>query len=309
MIQKQIGNWLIEFDREATEIAYTNVTHGITCDCQPCQNYDKACSAFPVSVRNFFDELGIDISKPAELMNFTIENNVANMGGWYHIVGNYLDGDDVWQPVAPKHSHQKTTVMFTITDGFQIGFTHMVALVEEGFPHPVIQMEINFYVPWVLDEPYNEKPPTKKEISEMNLKIHKKRLLEEIKEFIDISRIDSEAECWDIDKINHMGVEVFDSGTIVYFSDEHKHFWEHDNNDDYDFIIETAAFVKDLLTGQTRFERSYRGTKLVRVAYYTKAANSDEWILQQNFGTALFRPLLHFPKKVVKTEIIEFKQQ
>ena len=149
MIQKQIGNWLIEFDREATENAYANITHGITCDCQLCQNYDKACSAFPAAVRNFSDELGVDISKPAELMDFTFENNIANMGGWYHIVGNYLDGDE---PIAPKQSHRKTTEMFTAADGFQIGFTNMVALVEEGFPRPVIQMEINFSVPWVLDE-------------------------------------------------------------------------------------------------------------------------------------------------------------
>jgi len=108
LIQKQIGNWLIEFDREATENAYANITHGITCDCQPCLNYDKACSVFPVTVRDFFDELGVDLLKPAELMNFTVENDIANTGGWYHIVGNYLDGDDVWQPVAPKHAHKKS---------------------------------------------------------------------------------------------------------------------------------------------------------------------------------------------------------
>mgnify|MGYP000937123149 CR=1 FL=1 len=242
-------------------------------------------------------------------MNYTVENNIANMGGWYHIVGNYLEGDDVWQPVAPDHTQQKTTEMFTIADGFHIGFTHMVALVEEGFPHPVIQMEINFYVPWVLDEPYDEKPPTKKELREINKKACRRQLLEKLKEFLDISKIDINADCWDIDNENHMGVEVFDSGTIVYFSDEHQHFWEHDNCDDYDFIDETAAFMKDLLTGQTRFERSYRGKKLVRVAYYTKANDSQEWILQQNFGTALFRPLFHFQKKIVKTEIIEFRQQ
>jgi len=96
-------------------------------------------------------------------------------------------------------------------------------------------------------KPYNGKPLTKKEIHAMNAKIYKKRLLGELENFIDISRIDSEAECLDIDKINHMGVEVFDSGAIVYFSDEHQHFWKRDNNDDCDFIVETADLIKDLL--------------------------------------------------------------
>lgn len=146
MNKKEIGNWIIEFDREATQNAYANIMHEITCDCQPCRNYSKAFSAFPENVHQFFNELGIDISKPAELMNFTVENGIANMGGWYHIVGNYIGGDDVWQPVTPNHSHQKTTEMFTIADGFDIGFTHMVALVEEGFRSYFIKFSHTFAI-------------------------------------------------------------------------------------------------------------------------------------------------------------------
>ncbi|MCL2140578.1 MAG: hypothetical protein FWH42_02705, partial [Dehalococcoidia bacterium] len=250
----------------------------------------------------------IDLLKPSEVYENYFKNEKVFYGGFYHIVGNYLSGDDVWQPVTKDLSHQKATEMFHVANDFDIGFTHIVAVVPEGFPQPVLQMEVSFTLPWVLDESYNDKQPTKKELREINKKAYKQQFIEKLKEIIDISKIDTDADCWDIDKINHMGVEILDSGSIVYFSDEHQHFWEH-NNDDYDFVVETVSFIKDLLAGQTRFERSYRGKKLIRVAYYTKADGTDEWILQQNFGTALFRPLFRFPKKVVKTEIIEFRQQ
>ena len=168
--EKKIGNWLIEFDYEATKNAYSSIIQKITCGCHTCRNYDKALSDFPNEVHDLFNELGIDLSKPAEVYESAFENGIVQMGGWYHIVGNYLEGDDVWLPVAPDHSHQKTTEMYTISDGFQVGFTHMIALVEEDYPHPVIQMEINFYVPWVLGESYDQKPPTKKELRELNKK-------------------------------------------------------------------------------------------------------------------------------------------
>ncbi|MCL2707086.1 MAG: hypothetical protein FWE97_02845, partial [Dehalococcoidia bacterium] len=135
---------------------------------------------------------------------------------------------------------------------------------------------------------------------------YKHQLLERLREFIDTSKITMNAKRWEIDKVNHMGVEVFDDSTIVYFSSEHEHFWRHDNSADYDFIDKTTSFMKGLLTGQTLFERSYCGEKLVSMAYYIKANGSGEWALQQKVFTALFRNLFRFPEKVHKTEIIEF---
>jgi len=41
-----------------------------------------------------------------------------------------------------------------IADGFRIGFTQHTALVPQRFPRPVLQMEIIFTLPWVLDAPY-----------------------------------------------------------------------------------------------------------------------------------------------------------
>ena len=287
MTTKTIAGWQIEFDKAETQAAYAKLPNDIGCSCHTCRNFKKAAPSLPVTVFSFFEELGIDLLKPSEVYENYYKDEQVFYGGFYHIVGNYLSGDDVWQPVTKDPSHQKTTEMFHVADDFDIGFTHNVAVVPEGFPQPVLQMEVSFTLPWVLDEPYNDKQPTKKELREINKRAYKQQFIEKLKEILDISKIDTDADCWDIDKVNNMGVEIFDSGSIVYFSNEHQHFWEHDNSNDNDFVVETVSFIKDLLAGQTRFERSYCGKKLVRVAYYTKADGSDEWVLQQNFGTAL----------------------
>ena len=155
MTQKQIAGWIIEIDKDTTELAYAKLPLDIGCTCHTCRNYIAAISAFPNEVLEFFEEFGIDPAKPSEVYENKFENNKVLYGGFYHIVGDYISGDDIWQPVAKKHKHQKTTEFCKITDDFQIGFTHGVVLVPDKFPRPVLQMEISFNIPWVLDESYN----------------------------------------------------------------------------------------------------------------------------------------------------------
>lgn len=42
--------------------------------------------------------------------------------------------------------------MFELSSNYQVAFTDEIALVGEGFPTPVIQMEILAKIPWVLQE-------------------------------------------------------------------------------------------------------------------------------------------------------------
>jgi hypothetical protein len=154
MTQKQIAGWLIELDKKATELAYAERPLGMSCSCHICRNYSAAISSFPSEVDAFFNELGIDIAKPSEIYECNFENNQILYGGFFHIVGSYLSGDDMWQPVAENDTAQKTIELFKITDGFHIGFTQGTALVPDNFPRPVLQMEIRFTAPWILDESY-----------------------------------------------------------------------------------------------------------------------------------------------------------
>ena len=156
MTTKTIAGWQIEYDKEATRVAYAKLSDDIGCTCHTCRNFINAAPSLPNDVFGFFEELGIDLLKPSEVYENYYEDGKVFYGGFYHIVGNYLSGDDVWQPVAKDHSHQNITEMFHVTDNFDIGFTHMVAIVPEGFPKPLLQMEVSFTLPWVLDEPYEQ---------------------------------------------------------------------------------------------------------------------------------------------------------
>lgn len=155
MIQKQMSNWKIEFDKSATQTAYEALdTAEILCTCITCRNYYKAVLVFPGDVIEFFNSLGIDPSKPSEVYDLGFEDGYATYSGFYHIVGNYLSGDDIWQPVTKYNLPKKTVEMYSITEKYKIGFTHKLDLVPEGFSTPSLQMEISFEIPWVLDEPY-----------------------------------------------------------------------------------------------------------------------------------------------------------
>ena len=149
-----IGSWNLEYDKIATQNAYSNsipINQG--CSCNSCENYYQASKKFPAEINSLFGALGIDASKPAEVYDCGVfENGRVLYGGFYHIVGNILSGEDVWQPIAKNHSKQVN--MLRIADGFEVGFSFSNNLVRESFPASVCQMEISFWVPWVINEPY-----------------------------------------------------------------------------------------------------------------------------------------------------------
>ncbi len=52
-----------------------------------------------------------------------------------------------------------------IADGYSVGFSNHVDLLEDDFPEPAMQIEIDFFhIPWMLDEenPYTDKLITNK---------------------------------------------------------------------------------------------------------------------------------------------------
>lgn len=161
MTTLQLSGWSIEFDKAATAAAYRPVPFvNQGCKCLSCENYYRAALHFPQIVLDFLANMGIDVRKPSEIYDCcTITDGKVLYGGFYHIVGNYLSGNDAWQPVKKKRFWHKVTAshpapFHKIEEGFEVGFTTMVALVPAGFPRPILQMEVSFEVPWVLEEEY-----------------------------------------------------------------------------------------------------------------------------------------------------------
>ncbi|MDR1564781.1 MAG: hypothetical protein LBS74_07480 [Oscillospiraceae bacterium] len=144
---------------------------------------------------------------------------------------------------------------------------------------------------------------------------NKSYLLECLAQVVDVSCLDLTKDIWEIDSVNHMGVDFTGTGTIVYLPyADHRHFdtWGIEGESVEDVLQETATFIGELLGGETRFVQTFRKDNLMRTEYYTRAEATDEWVAQECYSTScisccLFPP---FYKPTHKTEtIVVFKQQ
>ena len=133
------GGCALNVDVGRTRAYYSRV-HGIGCDCAGCRNYEKAAALFPEAVKALMEEMGISPEKPAEVyINGALcEGKSVSYGGFYHLCGT-MEGE----VPAPE------TI---IAPGYAVWFRRECDLLDEAFPRPAIQMEIDFRVPWVLDE-------------------------------------------------------------------------------------------------------------------------------------------------------------
>lgn len=154
------GKFTIDVDIEKNRAFYqTGEALTVGCNCDGCVNFEKAADSFPELVREFFQGLGVDPKKPAETFAYCSEENGKNLfyGGFYHLCGTVLTGDNAW---IMREVDSTTSVLYVnedylyeIADGFNVLFsTAGDALLEDGFPEPVITMDFEFHVPWVLDK-------------------------------------------------------------------------------------------------------------------------------------------------------------
>ena len=107
-----------------------------------------------MAAKDVLDQLGIDHRKPAEVYTTgRVDSGLHQYGGWFHFVGRIESGADAWRQVD-KEGKSFTGELEPFTDHFQVGFTSRVALLPEPFQgKPVVQMEFETYIPWVLAEP------------------------------------------------------------------------------------------------------------------------------------------------------------
>ena len=152
----EFGQFVIDADPERTR-AYYETDPGITCTCSGCRNYARAAEAFPEGLRDFFRTLGIDSKKPAEVyVNCTQKDGTLFYAGFYHLCGKLVQGQGGWHTVVSddtgKTSAWDRESCYPVADGFLIAFTEDAALVAPDFPRPVLQLEIDASLPWLLEE-------------------------------------------------------------------------------------------------------------------------------------------------------------
>lgn len=142
----EFGLYRVDVDMERTRRWYeTEPTASQCCDCDGCVNFDRAADLFPESIKSFFAALGADAKKPIEVyVNYTNKDGTLWYGGWYHLCGTLLsEGEELWQVIEGKPFGSR---------GFQIFFRGRADCVQENCPRPVVQMELNADIPWVLEK-------------------------------------------------------------------------------------------------------------------------------------------------------------
>lgn len=142
----EFGPYRVDVDVDRTRQWYkTEPTASQCCDCDGCVNFDRAADLFPERVKSFFTALGADAKKPIEVfVNHTNKDGTLFYGGWYHLCGMLLsEGEELWQVTEGESFGPR---------GFQIFFKGDLDCVQENCPRPVVQMEINADIPWVLEK-------------------------------------------------------------------------------------------------------------------------------------------------------------
>ena len=148
------GNFRLDVDVDSTKEFYD--MHGKTvledCGCVNCRNYYEAISKVSDKVESFFSSIGIDPQKSPEATWLTTnEDGIAYYHIIFHVVGTIIQSVDIYKPVEDNGYQLINENFYEIDKNFKVGFTSNAVLVEEDFPKPCMQLEIEAYLPWVIN--------------------------------------------------------------------------------------------------------------------------------------------------------------
>ena len=151
------GNYTIDIDVEKTRQIYQRLPL-ITqrCDCDGCRNFEKAVDILPKAVRTFFDDLGVDLKRIVErYVNCKNKDGTLLYGGFCHVCGTLIQGENAWVNIFPNHSYYNPDLAYHLDDNFFLSFQEECLMVEEQFEAPMLQIEFEANIPWVLNKENN----------------------------------------------------------------------------------------------------------------------------------------------------------
>lgn len=149
----EIGKYLLDIDTDKTKEFYS-LTDEISCDCQGCRNFKKWSINLHKDLFSFFESLGVN---PEKLEEMSIccknKNGTVFYNGYYNICGKILQGKNEKIRISKNHYKYPDDALVEISESFSVSFfDNDIYLLNEDFPKPVIKMNINADVPWLLDE-------------------------------------------------------------------------------------------------------------------------------------------------------------
>ena len=151
----KFGDYELEIDVERTRQFYLESIQDLTegCDCPGCRNFRKAYEQMSREVKSFFWKLGVDILKAPDMSVYygNSEKQTLFYNGFVHLCGEILKDGALRTIVTPNQTQIEAESWYVIAEECSVMFTKDCALLESGFPAPVIQMEVCMDIPWVLD--------------------------------------------------------------------------------------------------------------------------------------------------------------
>ena len=168
-----IGECKIEIDENATLAFYAEHGELNSCGCSGCRNFREAVSTLPPAVHEFFKSCGIDdLRLITEIIPYVMQDGLLLYGGFFHVVGRMSGGIEKTETI-PGHEPSKTKLgrLFGIrrkthtllawseskqkelAPRFSIWFKDAIDLPEPDLPENTLQIEIQWSLEWVLDEP------------------------------------------------------------------------------------------------------------------------------------------------------------
>ena len=148
------GNYTVDIDVEKTKQAYDKLSLiSQRCSCDGCQNFERSVDSLPSSVRSFFDTMGIDLKKIVECyVNCKNEDGTLFYGGFCHVCGTMIQGKSAWVKTSETQSYYHPDLAHPLHDHFYVSFQEECFIVEEPFEGPLLQIEFQATIPWVLDK-------------------------------------------------------------------------------------------------------------------------------------------------------------
>ena len=145
MTELQIGDQLIQYDREATAAIYSTLKSGGAekCGCIACKNFAaQRDDIYPASFRSLLQQLGIDPAKDGWVYDYgPLPNGRYLYGGWFYLIGELITAGE-----------RNVGVARSAPDSFEFFFTRSCPGHPSFRGKGAIAIDFTTPVKWILPE-------------------------------------------------------------------------------------------------------------------------------------------------------------
>ena len=148
----QFRDWTFEVDKQTTERAYKAVESSAAqeCGCVYCQNFLlQQETIYPLEVIQFFESVGIDYHKESDASEYgELDKGLRIYISNFHFAGRIKTGESSALALPAGGYQLKLT---PISERVKIGFWPNNELSYFPSETPLVQIELEVQLPWLLD--------------------------------------------------------------------------------------------------------------------------------------------------------------